>query len=369
VSENIPRHLCSNLQVFYKTLNDVFPLKFCINLDRRPERWQRMQRAFDANGIGPVQRFSAIDGNAVMLPHDWVHSPGAYGCLRSHVEVVREACDAGASSVLIFEDDAVFDPRIKDKFSIYFAELPSDWDMLFFGALHKDAPVKISEHIGRITKANSTFAYAIRNTAFDAFIELNSRAEHVLDMNSYLLQERFNCYCFMPNLVWVESEYSDVQNRLEHHWYLERSLVLFGSHFDRLLSETEIVVAPDDFLIEYYREYFASLAAITVGPKPVLKKEFTVLADDVYIEAMDLRANLLMCEEYDAATGFSKIIELTPEQAEHLRTTHFTRGINIGDNQFSKNDRCHFLTRRPIRKIFNSPNHALKLSGGSTNRR
>jgi glycosyl transferase, family 25 len=349
----------------------LFPLKVCINLDRRADRWKRIQRAFTAHGIEPVQRFSAIDGHYVELPHSWFHTAGAYGCLLSHVRVVREARDAGASSVLIFEDDAVFDPQFKERFATFVQELPEDWDMLFFGALHKDEPVKVSEHIARITKANSTFAYAIRNTVFDAFIELNSRAEHVLDMNSYELQARFNCYCFMPNLVWVEFEYSDVQNRLENHWYLEKSLVLFGSHVDRLLSETEIVIARDSFLVDYYREYFAPLASITVGPNTELKKSFQIIIDDdIYLEAMDIRANLLMCEEYDAATGFSKVIELTPEQTDNLRRTHITRGINIRDNPFSKNDRCHFLTRRPVKRIFQSPNHALRLfSGGATSRR
>jgi GR25 family glycosyltransferase involved in LPS biosynthesis len=351
----------------------LFPLKVCINLDRRPERWQRMQRAFADQCIGPVHRFSAIDGNNVALPHDWIHTAGAYGCLRSHVEVVREARDARASSVLIFEDDVVFDPEFKEKSATFIQELPDDWDMLFLGALHKDEPVKTAEHIGRITKANSTFAYAIRNTVFDAFIELNSRAQHVLDMNNYVLQERFNCYCFMPNLVWVESEYSDVQNRLENHWYLEKSLVLFGNHMDQLLSQTQIMIAPGsqnlDFLVDYYREYFAPLVSIEVGNAD-LQKEFRVLIDDdIYLEAMDIRANLLMCEEYDAATGFSRLIELTPEQTDSLRRQRITRGVNIRNNPFSKNDRCHFVTRGPITKIFNSPNHALRLSGGSTNRR
>lgn len=351
----------------------LFPLKVCINLDRRPERWQRMQRAFTAHGIESVRRFSAIDGNETVRPPHWTHTPGAYGCLESHLRVVREAHDAGVSSVLIFEDDVVFDPQFKEKFATFIQELPADWDMLFLGALHKDEPVKVSEHIGRITKANSTFVYAIRNTVFDAFIDLNSRAEHVLDMNSYVLQERFNCYCFMPNLVWVESEYSDVQNRLENHWYLEKSLVLFGSHMDELLSQTEIIVPRDsanlDFLVDYYREYFAPLASIEIG-NPEFKSEFrVVLDDDLYLEAMDVRANLLMCEEYDAATGFSKVIELTPKQTDDLRRTRITRGINIRDNLFSKNDRVHFLTRRPPTRIFQSPNHALRLAGGSTNRR
>ncbi len=351
----------------------LFPLKVCINLDRRPERWQRMQRAFADQSIGPVHRFSAIDGNNIALPDNWIHTAGAYGCLRSHIEVVREARGASLSSVLIFEDDVVFDPEFKEKFATFIQELPDDWDMLFLGALHKDEPIKVSEHIGRITKANSTFAYAIRNTVFDAFVDLNSRAEHVLDMNNYVLQERFNCYCFMPNLVWVKSEYSDVQKRLENHWYLEKSLILFGSHMDQLLSRTQIVIAPGsgnlDFLVDYYREYFAPLASIEIGNTD-LKKDFVVLIDDdIYLEAMDIRANLLMCEEYDAATGFSNVIELTREQTDYLCTTRFTRGIELSNNRFSKNDRCHFRTRRAPNRIFHSPNHALRLSGGSTNRR
>jgi glycosyl transferase family 25 len=356
------------------SVKSVFPLKVCINLYRRPERWQRMQHAIAAHSLEPVQRFSAIDGNEVALPPGWTHTAGAYGCLLSHVDVVREARQARVSSVLIFEDDVVFDPRFKEKVAAFIQELPADWDMLFLGALHKDEPVRVSDHIGRITKANSTFAYAVRNTVFDAFIELNSRAEHVLDMNNYLLQERFNCYCFMPNLAWVESEYSDVQNRLENHWYLEKSLVLFGNHMDRLLSQSQIIIAREsanlDFLVDYYREYFDPLVSIAIG-NTNLKKEFLVLIDDdIYFEAMDIRANLLMCEQYGAATGFLKLIDLTPEQTAHLRRTGLTRGINVSRNPFSniETDRCLFRTRN-ARRIFRSPNHALRLAGGSTNRK
>jgi glycosyl transferase, family 25 len=357
----------------HKSLDDVFPQMVCINLDLRAGRWRRMRRTFAAQGIAPFH-FSATDGNQVVLPANWIHTPGAYGCLQSHVRAVREARDTGVSSILIFEDDAVFDPQFKEKFATFIQELPDDWDMLFLGALHKDEPVMISEHIGRITKANSTFAYAIRNTAFDAFIELNSRAEHVLDMNNYVLQERFNCYCFMPNLVWVEAEYSDVQKRLENHWYLEESLVLFGSHVDQLLSQTEIVIASGsknlDFLVDYYREYFAPLAAISVGNTDSTKEFVVNIDDDIYLEAMDIRANLLMCERYGAATGYSRIIELTSEQSEQLRRTGITRGIDLSHNQFSNNEYYYFLTHRRGTQIFQSPNHALRLSaGGSTKRR
>jgi GR25 family glycosyltransferase involved in LPS biosynthesis len=312
-----------------------------------------------------VQRFPAVDGNRVLKPAGWTHSNGAYGCLLSHVEVIREAQRSNAPSVLIFEDDTVLDPDFQNQFASFSKEVPDDWDMLYFGALHKDEPTKISEHVGRITKANSTYAYALKNTVFDAFIELNARAEHVLDMNSYLLQERFNCYCFMPNLAWVEAEFSDVQNRLERHWYLEKSLVLFGAQMDQLLSRTTIIINGDSknisFLKRYYEEYFAPLVEIVVNAPPA--RDFVILSEsDIYIEALDIRANLRMCEEFDAATGFDHVIDLTHAQAQLLRQTSITRGIDITNNPVSKNTAVHFFKRGAnITRIFYSPNHALRL--------
>jgi glycosyl transferase family 25 len=362
-------------------LSQLFPHKVCINLDRRPDRWQRMQTEFARHGIDAVRRFSAVDGTTVTLPPHWTHTAGAYGCLLSHVQVIEEARALNAESVLIFEDDTVFDPEFKTKFASFVEEVPSDWDMLYFGALHKDEPVELSEHVYRITKANSTYAYALKHTVFDAFLELNRRAKHVLDMNTYQLQERFNCYCFMPNLAWVQSEYSDVQNRLERHWYLEKSLLLFGSQIDRLLSETAIILAHRDrvtenltFLERYYNEYFAPLAQVLVEPsfqlgisKANAKTRFFILSDDdLYLEALDIRANLLMCEQYDGATGFSEVIDLTPAQAALLRQTGITRGIDVTRTTPAKDvrSRYRFIKRDALERearLFQSPNHALRL--------
>ena len=348
----------------------LFTKTVCINLDRRPRRWRRVQAELARHGFVDVSRFPAIDGEAVERPTHWTHTAGAYGCLLSHVQVVSEARDSGAPNILIFEDDAVLDPEFENKFARSIKEVPDGWDMLYFGALHKDEPVKISEHVARITKANSTYAYALKRTVFDEFIALNTRAENVLDMNSYLLQQRFNCYCFMPNLAWVEAEYSDVQNRLEHHWYLEKSLVLFGAEMDRLLSRTTILIEKSknaEFLKLYYEEYFAPLAQILVVDDLIALREaqrdFLILSPrDVYMEALDIRANLRMCETFDAVTGFDEVIDLTCDQAQLLRRTTLTRGIDVAKNTVSKNTAIHFLKREGRKeRVFNSPNHALRL--------
>jgi glycosyl transferase family 25 len=422
-------------------INEAFPYKICINLDRRPDRWQQMQLKFDQHGIHSVRRFPAFDGENLKLPENWVHTPGAYGCLLSHLQVIREARQLGVSSVLIFEDDVVFDPHLQKKFRACIKQLPADWDMLFFGALHKDEPIKVADDIARISKANSTYAYALRDTVFDDFIELNRKTEEVLDNNSLVLQQQFNCYCFMPHLAWVETDYSDAQQRLMHHWYLQESLVLFGPRVDRLLSDTTIVFAHRDhsgvgratknlmYLVHYYDKFFSPYIAMVIvehGPQLTLdpatlptnckyvflrdegpfsrercfntgmsnsnpRRKFVILSDnDIYLETLDIRANLRMCERYDCATGFSKIIDLTNEDSLRLRNTRTTRGIDITKNALQINNErqgyCCFFNREAIQilgrwdeegsekvgpllslqvqqqfRVFQSPNHALRL--------
>ena len=398
-------------------INQLFPDKVCINLDRRLERWRQMQGKFYQHGIHSVRRFAAIDGESSTMPASWPGTPGAYGCLLSHLEVVREARRRGLPSILIFEDDVVFDDQFEQKFSEYIGQMPADWDMLFFGALHKDELIRVSENIGRITQSNSTYACVLRDTVFDAFIELNSRANEVLDVNSLVLQQQFNCYCFLPHLAWVEVAYSDAQQKPVYHWYLRESLVLFGPQVDRLLRDTTIVFAygsndrPENLkaLVEYYDYFFSSQLAIVIveqGLEPSLDREswtgncdYVFLRDesefnprlcfaagveradanrqyfifsnsDIYLETLDIRANLRMCERYDLVTGFNQIIDLSSEASARLRATKRTSGLEINANGTGNNGQYQFLNRRAIQalesnaeqlRVFNSPNFALRL--------
>ena len=421
-------------------INEAFPHKTCINLNRRPDRWHRMLLRFDQHLIHPVHRFAAFDGNTLIIPPRWRHTPGAYGCLLSHVEVVRQARRLEAPSVLIFEDDVIFDEHLREKFSRCAEQVPPDWDMLFFGALHKDEPLAITDNVVRITKANSTYFYAVRNSVFDDFIELNRRADTVLDNSNFILQERFNCYCFTPHLAWVETDYSDAQNRLEHHWYLKESLVLFGARVDQILAQTTVVIAhrassgnPSEnplFLARYYDEFFSPLieiilveqgdvravdeAALPSTCKHVLLRDegpfdrqrcvqtglgesspdrrFVILTDsDLYLETLDIRANLLMCERHDCTTGFNAVFDLSPPDSRSLRMAHLTRGIDItkcvSRPATESPSYCRFFSRDALqrlveqrdsrpgepetvpavdqkvgRRIFRSPNHALRLT-------
>jgi hypothetical protein len=194
-------------------------------------------------------------------------------------------------------------------------------------------------------------------------------------------------------------------------------LVLFGPQVDRILSETTLVLAYRGraplaaanlkCLLDYYNHFFSPYLAIVIveqGPEPALQREglprncdYVFLRDDrfdaqtcfaagvrhadanrkclilsdsdIYLETLDIRANLRMCERYDLVTGCSHIIDLTSEASERLRATRSTRGLEIRSG--STNGRpgnCRFMNRRAIdnqqqSRVFQSPNAALRLRG------
>ncbi len=398
-------------------INEVFPHKVCINLDRRPERWSDMCAKFERSGIRDVQRFAGVDGQQAVVPANWLDSAGAYGCLRSHLDVIEQARRLGWPNVLIFEDDAALEAELALKFKTYFPQVPTDWDMLHFGANHMAAPVEVSANVLRITSANSTFAYALNRSVFDAFIELNTHARTAVDLNNRTLQAEHACYCFTPHLAWVEDVTSDVQVRHKYHWYLKESLVLHGSGMDRILDQTSVIFAYQNsrksendlqnllFLIRFYQEHLPGVTVVVVeqdseptlvlpsnceyvflldsGPLnrtacfdaglKVTGDSFLIFSDaDIFVEEWDIRGNLRICERYDCATGFRRLVQLTESATQMLRTSKpmlLTPWFDANDYARSEkrdlHDKFYIFNRKavtqPIPRIFDSPNDALQM--------
>jgi hypothetical protein len=422
-------------------VNEVFPHKACINLDRDRDSWERLQAALTRHDIRGVRRVSAVDGSRLELPATWRYSAGAYGCLLSHLQVVRDARERGLPSLLILEDDVVFDPSFREKFPAFVRGLPADWDMVFLGALHREDPVPVAENVVRIRRAYSTYSYALKRAIFDAFIAANDGSPNAVDVNNGLLQSNHNCYGFAPNLAWVESRYSPVQQRMADHWYLRESVVPLGSQMDRILQRTVVVIAhraPSGspiqgqnvrFLSRFYDEFLPGIRTCVVeqggrgtlvpsdlpaGCSYLLVQDdgpfdrtrcfaaglehvpddcaFAILSDDdVFIDALSVRANLRICERYDCATGFKGSVKLTEADTESVRRNKFAKGIDLttyGQTEVGPPFEHYGLFRRdmfraqgsqldaflkglisdakqdPPHRVFHSPNMMLRLQPG-----
>jgi GR25 family glycosyltransferase involved in LPS biosynthesis len=384
-------------------VNDFFPDKVCINLDRRPERWEQARAQFASHRLDSVRRFPALDGYTLEAPPGWDGSPGAYGCLQSHLSVVREARRSNLPSILILEDDVVFDSDFNDKFSRAIDQLPSDWDMLLFGGLHVYVrPQRISENIYKITSSYSTFAYALKQTLYDAFIELNSRSLEPVDKGNAILQQTFNCYCFMPHLAWVEENYSDTQSKHLHPWYVKEAVVVASPEWNQIQRDTVLVIAHRDrtpdrsrtrnlrFKLDYCSAWYPHVTVLVVehDDEPKLEpqhlpegihykflqgadafnpercfqagfkmfessKEFFIFSEsDIHLDREDIIANLELCARYDFVSSYRHLIELTEED-----TRRMIRGEDVDLTVYERRERTDicsgscFFTREGLKQI------------------
>ncbi|TGD61793.1 glycosyltransferase family 25 protein [Tabrizicola sp. WMC-M-20] len=94
-------------------------LTYCINLDRRLDRWSHMLAQFERLGL-VVTRMSATDGQdpevrTSLLRHPASDrlSPGALACFESHRRAWQALLDSGASHAMILEDDLMIAPGMQ----------------------------------------------------------------------------------------------------------------------------------------------------------------------------------------------------------------------------------------------------------------
>ena len=341
---------------------EFFPHRVCINLDRRPERWERMQARVAAAGVGAVKRFPAVDGGGVGVPASWPFSSGAYGCLQSHLAVVREARAQKQESVLIMEDDVVFADGFHDEFQERVRGLPGDWDMLFFGCLHNEPPEPAAPGLGRLRISFSTFMYAVRQSVYDAFIFLNQRERYPVDKNNLFLQRRFRCYCFLPHLAWVDDSYSDAQGVPCTHWYIRDSMALGGARMTAMEKRTTAIIPYREtgnrdrsvrnlrHVAQCYRSLFSvfiveqnerphlkrqalpsgceyahvpgpgrELACVAALDRFAAEKDYFIVSDaNVVCQRMEIAASLLKCTEYDAVGSFATYLDLDDADSDLL---------------------------------------------------
>jgi GR25 family glycosyltransferase involved in LPS biosynthesis len=202
-------------------LTDYFDGTYCINLNRRPDRWEDSLREFNKHGLN-VERFEAVDGAKLTGGYAIKETvkgtgditKGVMGCALSHLGIVEEAKARGLKTVLVLEDDVCFDDKLNEKFFEWVKEMPGSWDMLYLGGNHnaRYATGRVSPHLLRITNTNATHAYALRDTVFDAIIERLRYIDFPVDIIYKEIQRKVNSYCFSPRLAWQREGMSDVLN-------------------------------------------------------------------------------------------------------------------------------------------------------------
>jgi GR25 family glycosyltransferase involved in LPS biosynthesis len=201
------------MSVFDKYFDKVY----CINLDKRTDRWEKVSKNFKDIGVDNIVRYSGVDGNKLDLTNMKYNKsllPGELGILETHLNLIKEAKEKEYKSVLIFEDDVYFTDKFSE-FDDYMSKVPNNWDMLFLGGnhLYGDNPTPINEKIIKVTHTVAIHALVVKNTIYDIIIELAKRRMKQIDGYYADIQKGYNSYCFTPNMALQYEDYSDIQNK------------------------------------------------------------------------------------------------------------------------------------------------------------
>jgi hypothetical protein len=203
-------------------LKTYFDKTYCINLERRPDRWSKVIVEFKKAGFfDDVTKYKAIDGKELDTSK-FKHNPnlllGELGVMETHINIIREAKESEFSSILIVEDDVQFTNEIND-LKGYMDSVPDNWDMIYFGGNHiyGKPPIKVNDKIIRLNKTVALQCVAIRNTVYDKILNLTRLRNKQIDGYYADLHPVINAYGFTPNMAVQTIDYSDIQNKVVNY--------------------------------------------------------------------------------------------------------------------------------------------------------
>lgn len=207
------------------SINDYFDKIYCINLDRRPDRWEENCLPQFENFGMDVERFSATDGKDFTLPHGKPYNGELAGSY-SHMNAIKKAREEGVEKLLLLEDDVVFSDNVNDMFSNLIKNVPEDWDIIFFGGNHIGGVVPVNNGVVKLRRSYAIHACGISKKVYDIMIQhLENKIGKVEENKEkrftpsvaadYFLADLhkvLNVYCFKPHIAWQLDGYSDIQH-------------------------------------------------------------------------------------------------------------------------------------------------------------
>lgn len=204
---------------------------FVINLDQRVDRLNHTIDQLENIGLDynhQFERFSAIHvGRAPPCfrnesvdkdPNDLErYRSRAYSTMKSHVEVIRLAMQRNYQTVLILEDDNIFESTVNwtivNKLIDHIRG--QQWQMIFFTLNTPDQSTGIQVGLQRVTRGFMANAYLVHSSLYAIILDQAERSGLEIDVfYSQSILPLYNCYRTVPRLAYQKRDFSDTLNRL-----------------------------------------------------------------------------------------------------------------------------------------------------------
>jgi GR25 family glycosyltransferase involved in LPS biosynthesis len=219
-----------------KNLNDYFEKIYLINLDSRPDRFEKADQELKKADIKysryPAKSITYEDINLkyckLFENKEKKYIAGACGCRLSHLSIILEAKKNKYKNILIFEDDVKISPDIHEVFYSGLQQLKDEgfnFDMLYFGGwyqhggYYKNGSKWYQEYIGpnvlKLKGAMTTLAYALNESVYDFILKNALISGREIDLFYYeemhKKQNQFNYFGLIPTCVQNNDSFSNIK--------------------------------------------------------------------------------------------------------------------------------------------------------------
>jgi len=238
-------------------LNEIFDHIYCINLESRPDRRDRMCEIFSLHGID-YNIFKGVRGDSLrnekmykqlyiekfrrLEPFNGPRIKNKYvlGAVRTKLKILIDAKRNDYKKILILEDDLFFHKDFEKKASlinglknwkaIYFGVTQFNWNGLRFGDFYYKFNLETSRKKLLKNGAFGMFAVGLDCSVFDDLILEIKKYNVPVDNCMMVLQKKYvdDIYVMYPNLLIPDVRDSDLRrkkNLLRHskkmRWNLE----------------------------------------------------------------------------------------------------------------------------------------------------
>ncbi|WP_160161182.1 hypothetical protein [Actinomadura sp. K4S16] len=143
---------------------------WAINLDRRPDRWQRLTAHLQDRGLPAPARWRAIDGSTTVTAEEAgafrataapcrAHPAPRLATARTFLALTAHLLDDPPPWTLVLEDDAVLHEHVHARYTEFADAAPDDALMVLLGCTHRRKPRPVQGTCWRVTRAVDAHAF------------------------------------------------------------------------------------------------------------------------------------------------------------------------------------------------------------------
>lgn len=203
-------------------INEITENIYVINLKNRTDRKTHIESELKKINCEKYKLIEGINGNTINNPSRLRN--GMFGLINTYLKIYEDWSKNDCDDIMIIEDDCLFVDNFNEKIKDYLDNVPSDWDMLYFGANHNYhmgmKTLKVNDKCVKLNNSFSAHCVILKKLVFEELINNIKNFSIENDVMMANLQKKYNAYSSSEPLTTQIESYSNIENKLVNYDWL-----------------------------------------------------------------------------------------------------------------------------------------------------